>query len=320
MRSMASMALTPKITVAVCTRNHAAELGRLLPSLSKMQKPAGLDWELLVIDNGSTDGTQQVLAEFAEDLPLRVVVEAKAGLSQARNAAVAAARGDYIVWTDDDTTVDEQWLLAYLRAILEHPQVAIFGGAIEPVLVEPTPHWFTQARMQLAAVLVACNPSDYPADISKDDRQLPMGANFAVRTNELRRFSFDVNLGKAPGRERGGEETKVLAAILTEGAKGRWVPDARVSHWIPASRQTLPYVSKFYQAAGDLIAYQSDVGAGGALVLGGSLVKGPVHYICYMLTRFVCAPPVWLHFYKMFSAHVGVVRYFLSREKGARPA
>ena len=88
-------------------------------------------WETLVIDNGSTDETKSVIRQFQELLPLRNVEEANIGLANARNRAVRESRGDWLIWIDDDVTVDPRWLLAYQLAAVKYPNASVFGGPIK---------------------------------------------------------------------------------------------------------------------------------------------------------------------------------------------
>src|SRR5262245_58021394 len=103
----------PDITVLICTRNRAAQLGHALSSAARMDAPPGVRWELVVVDNGSTDETEQVALGYSDRLPVRLVREETPGLSHARNRGVSEARGRYICWTDDDIVLDRNWLAAY---------------------------------------------------------------------------------------------------------------------------------------------------------------------------------------------------------------
>ena len=82
------------VTVALCTWNRSALLERTLSSMVRLRIPTGLDWELLVVDNGSTDETRAVLDRFRSELPLRTVSEPQAGVAHARARGLAEARGD----------------------------------------------------------------------------------------------------------------------------------------------------------------------------------------------------------------------------------
>src|SRR6516165_2736912 len=119
------------VTVAICTRNRAGSLRRTLESLAALQIPGDLTWEIVIVHN-STDHTDDVINKYLERLPVRRVLETRAGLSNARNQAVDTAKGEYIVWTDDDVIVDPGWLSAYAAAFRRWPEAAVFGGRIKP--------------------------------------------------------------------------------------------------------------------------------------------------------------------------------------------
>ncbi|MDO9190883.1 MAG: glycosyltransferase, partial [Sulfurimicrobium sp.] len=111
-------------TVALCTHNHAPRLARTLRDLGGLIQPEQ-PWEFLVIDNASTDDTAAILVDKSWRFPgpeVRMVREEKLGISHARNRAVTEARGEYIIFIDDDETPDTGWLRAYEHMIQqEHP-------------------------------------------------------------------------------------------------------------------------------------------------------------------------------------------------------
>jgi len=241
------------VTVAICSRNRATSLQNVLQSIKAATKPNN-QWELLVVDNGSSDNTPDVVRSFANSLPVRYESEPKAGLSNARNRAISAARGDYIVWTDDDVLVEPGWLVAYTRGFRQWPDAAVFGGKIIPILTGPTPEWFLRATPFVQPALAARDLGDEPAALTIDGDRLPWGANFAVRRAEQAQALYDPLLGVAPGRRRVGEETQVVKAILKKGT-GRWLPDCAVKHVIDHDRQTIKYLANYYEAQGATAAF-----------------------------------------------------------------
>src|ERR1700694_4507645 len=94
-----------KITIAICTWNRAPSLRTTLESIAAASPPRESTFEIVVINNNCTDATDQIAGEFAARLLVRVHHEEKAGLSHARNKAIDAASGEYIIWIDDDVTV-----------------------------------------------------------------------------------------------------------------------------------------------------------------------------------------------------------------------
>ena len=122
------------VTVAICTLNRAESLRRTLDSLVAMHLLTGFSWEVLVVNNNCTDHTDDVIKDFTDRLPVRRLFEPQQGQSRARNCAIDAAKGDYIVWTDDDVVVDPGWLIAYVDAFRRWPNAAVFGGrSLEPL-------------------------------------------------------------------------------------------------------------------------------------------------------------------------------------------
>ncbi|MGA7867880.1 MAG: glycosyltransferase, partial [Stellaceae bacterium] len=94
------------ITIAICTFNRAEALSQTLESLMVMSVPNDISWEVLIVNNNSTDHTDDVISEYVGRLPVRRELEPQAGKSNALNRAIDVAKGDYIVWIDDDVLVD----------------------------------------------------------------------------------------------------------------------------------------------------------------------------------------------------------------------
>ncbi len=95
-----------RVETAICTWNRASLLDRTLAEFRLLEIPHGVEWEVMVVNNQCSDSTDAVIARHAAHLPIRRLVEPRPGLSHSRNCAVAAARGDLLVWTDDDVLVD----------------------------------------------------------------------------------------------------------------------------------------------------------------------------------------------------------------------
>jgi glycosyltransferase involved in cell wall biosynthesis len=245
------------ISVIICTRNRAAQLMNVLESAANLRMPKGLRWELIVVDNGSSDNTAEVAASFRDRLPIRVVREDMAGLSNARNRGVDEANGSYICWTDDDLLLDPNWLEAYASAFRRHPEAAIFGGRIIPVLQSPTPNWFRRFADEwpLTTLLAKRDLGDEVCPLSFEKGAVPWGANFAVRTAEQRQARFEPTLGVSPLQRRLGEESEAIFRIMKAGALGWWVPDSKVRHIIPPQRQTWRYVYDYFLSCGETVAY-----------------------------------------------------------------
>ncbi|HUP04220.1 MAG TPA: glycosyltransferase family A protein [Bryobacteraceae bacterium] len=119
------------ITVIVPTRNRAVGLAAALESYSRLEAPPG-GWDLLVVDNGSTDSTPEVIRRFSAKLPLNGLAESRPGYALAMNAGIESARGDLLLFTDDDIQHPANWLMLYAQAAEAHPDFDVFCGPVSP--------------------------------------------------------------------------------------------------------------------------------------------------------------------------------------------
>jgi glycosyltransferase involved in cell wall biosynthesis len=237
------------ITVAICTWNRASSLAATLESCTALDPGGAGAWELLLIDNNSTDATPDVAARYGDRLPLRYVFESRQGLSNARNRAITEAAGGVVLWTDDDVLVGRRWLAAYADAVRLFPDAAFFGGPIEAEFAVPPPDWLRdnldlfQDSLALRHLGTENKPILQLADT-------PNGANMAMRREALRQHLFDPTLGRIGAALLGGEEKALFERFLTAGLTGMWIGGAPVRHVIPPERMTLDYVRAYFQGIG----------------------------------------------------------------------
>jgi glucosyl-dolichyl phosphate glucuronosyltransferase len=298
------------ITVAICTWNRAELLRQTLEQMTKLTVlPASASWELIVVDNACTDSTVNVLESFMGRLPLRRVFEPKPGQSNARNAAIAETRGEYIVWTDDDVLVDSDWLREYALAFATHPDVAFFGG--------PIAAWFNpDPEPWLAAVLPRISAAFAIRELASQDETitpafLPFGANMAFRTSVLRKTGFDPRLGRVRKGMLGGDETALLIHLLERGETGRWVPGARVRHFIPPERQTIRYLRGWYSGVAATLAIIPNEANLSRKLFGRPrwAWRAALQYeICYRLRRLTSSPEVWIEDLRRASTAWGILK------------
>lgn len=220
----------PFLSVALCTHNHADRLVRTLADLQTVRPPTR-PWEFIVIDNGCTDGTSSLLAAHPWALAgatVRVVREEKLGLSNARNRALREARGEYLLYMDDDETPDPAWLLAHEQAMLEHQPDAL-GGRIEVMFEDgDRPAWLQDELLGFLGKL-----DNGEARWLTTDETPIFGGNFAFRRTVFDRIGdFDARLGRMGKVNSGGEDTEIYRRLLAFGCRVRWVPDAVINHRI----------------------------------------------------------------------------------------
>ena len=118
------------ISVIISTWNRCDSLERLLTNFVRIYGNSKLDWELIVVDNNSTDRTQDVLSGFVGRLPLRIHFEPRQGKSVACNSALQHAHGDVLLWTDDDVIPVQGWLEANLSRFNAGDADVVFGKVV----------------------------------------------------------------------------------------------------------------------------------------------------------------------------------------------
>lgn len=228
------------LTVALCTHNHKERLHRTLRALAHLAQPE-CPWELLIVDNASTDGTPDLIARTDWRVPqikVRSVREEKLGLSNARNRAVAEATGQYIVFMDDDETPDPQWLRAFEQVIVMHRPDAL-GGRIE-VLFEDgeRPAWLQD---DLLGFLGRLDHGGVARRLVAPGTPI-FGGNFGFRRDIFDRIgSFDPALGRKGTTNIGGEDTEIYRRMIAIGCTVWWAPRAIIHHRIQANKLRRSY-------------------------------------------------------------------------------
>jgi glycosyltransferase involved in cell wall biosynthesis len=240
------------VTVAICTWNRAALLRETLRQMMLLECDGSFEWELIVVDNNSTDSTPSVLAEFAGKLPLRALHEPKPGKSNAANLVVKEARGEYILWTDDDVLVEPDWVSQYVAAFRRHPAAEVFGGRLDPWFEGTPPRWLKEGFQTVAGVYAAID-LDCPSGVAPESF-FPLGASMAIRRSSHLRHAFDPRIGPQPGSSIRGEEWMLVRELRRDGAQVIWVPDAIARHFIPRARQTESYLRDWFYGHGELVA------------------------------------------------------------------
>jgi glucosyl-dolichyl phosphate glucuronosyltransferase len=223
----------PQLTVAICTRNRARFLETAVQSVLRQMTA---DAELLIVDNASTDATAEIGGRLAAGTA-RVVFcrEDTLGLSAARNTALARARGEFVIFLDDDALAEPGWLVAYRHFVSAPPSaaIAVVGGGVVPEYEVPPPWWYSPQATTL-------NLGNLPRRISA--RGGLWGCNIAYRREAaLRAGGFDCGLGRKGDFLGLHEEGDLNRRVEMAGGQIWWLPSARIRHFVPAARLTLKW-------------------------------------------------------------------------------
>ena len=233
-------------SVVICTHNRSR---RLLPScLSVLEDQTGApQFEVVVVDNGSTDDTPQIIAELGQRFPeqFRAVHEPTLGLSVARNRGIMESRGRIIAFLDDDARAHPGWLAEITRSILDLGADAV-GGPIRPWMNEHFPEWFCGS---LLSYLTVWDLGDDPLQLT--DSELPRGTNMAFEREALLQVgSFSEELGRRGIRLQSCEETEVFLQLQQKNKRILYQPLAIVDHEIPSHRLTYKFLKRRFWAQG----------------------------------------------------------------------
>jgi glycosyltransferase involved in cell wall biosynthesis len=235
------------ISVVLCTYNRADSLRRALESLSRQQLPSGVEREVLIVDNNSSDHTRAVAAEAPSALPCRYIFEPRQGKSFALNTGLAAAKGDLIVFADDDLTMDRGWLAGLWRAAVAHPDCVGFGGRIVAVWSGPKPAWYCDSGPYKLINGVVGSYDHGPE--TKEVGMLPFGANMAFRREVFAvHGGFNLDLGSI--RLMRGEDTEFGRRVRNSGGRILYVGNATVYHPVGAGKMRRGYFQAWYFSYG----------------------------------------------------------------------
>jgi glycosyltransferase involved in cell wall biosynthesis len=208
-----------KISVLICTRNRAQPLDESLRHFFMQRFADEYEYEVVVVDNGSTDDTDRVVAGYGAEHPgiVRYCRESRPGLCYARNTAIAAAGGEIIVFTDDDVLVEKDWLNEIHREFTEDPALSLLGGRV----------LLAHDGLQKVSLQTSDQRQTF---IYPDPGSFPMGANMAFRREIFDRIgTFDVRLGSGKFFS-GADDTDFFYRALKAGYRVLYAPNVLVYH------------------------------------------------------------------------------------------
>ena len=214
-----------KVSIIICTSNRASDLQETLAVMDKVLVPEGIQCELVVVDNASTDNTRVVIESTKlSRMPVRYIYEAKRGKGNAYNAGMAQATGDIFLWTDDDVRPPHHWIEGMCRPILSGEADAVAGGVkMAPHLERP---WMTMMHRSWLAETARLDAE------SPDDM---VGANMAFSREVLSKVpAFDTELG--PGALGFADDTLFSYQLKLAGYKIASALDVVVEHHFDESR------------------------------------------------------------------------------------
>jgi glycosyltransferase involved in cell wall biosynthesis len=234
------------VSVVIGTWNRAAMLGRTLEALFAQQTPATLAWEIIVVDNNSTDTTRDVVESFARRAPvdLRYVFEPRQGLCHARNRGVAESRATIVAFTDDDIIQAPDWVAA-VPASMSRWEADGVGGRMLPLWEAPVPRWLEDNdRLRNHLVLIEF-PKPQPLTVPVRGMPIIVGGNMAFRRELFDELGpFDGALDRVGNKLYLYGEIEFITRALGRGHRIVYDPSLTVFHRVGPDRVRKAYFRK----------------------------------------------------------------------------
>jgi glycosyltransferase involved in cell wall biosynthesis len=233
-------------SIIICTYNRASSLVETLETITQMDVPEGVEWEVLVVDNNSTDDTREAVARFiqAGHKDIRYLFEAKQGKAYALNHAIHNAHGEILAFTDDDALVGRQWLQLILDTFSELKPDCV-GGKVVPVWLDQRPDWLTDRLLNVLAML-DLGESVHALDGKKGE--MLYGVNFAFKKDFFVKHGlFNTELCS---RGAGNEDHELFQRLQRSGGRAIYHPGIVVRHKVFPERMRKPYFRRWHYLVG----------------------------------------------------------------------
>lgn len=251
-------------TMLVCTYNQATMLEGALESLAALRCPPGQQFEIVVVDNASTDATASVITNFAADHPdlaVHLLYEERQGVAYARKTGIRECRGRWIAYIDDDCRLRPDWLEAAAEFAGQHPGAGSFGGR-NRLDWETPPDPVCEAYSESFA---AQDWGDEARQWPIEGRRVPCGAGLVLLRNAVFESGYlerGILKGRHPRSITAGEDSEVQLMIREAGWEIWFAPGLHLSHRIPESRTTSRYLFRLHRGFGraEALLYLLDTG------------------------------------------------------------
>lgn len=234
----------PDISVVICTYNRGPLLRMALQHVAA-QQPGDVRFEVWIINNNSSDDTQQVIDEFiAGRENWYTFFEARQGLSFARNSGIEHARAPIVAFTDDDIAVRPDWIAQIARTMREHPEVDFVGGKVLPRWSAPPPKWLSPTNWTPLAVT---DRGEEPFYVSSERPWCLVGANLSVRKSALLwAGGFSPDFQRVKDGVGSTEDHEFQFRLWHDGRLGMYAPNLVVEAEVQEDRQRKRYHRKWH--------------------------------------------------------------------------
>lgn len=245
------------VSVIITAYNRARQLAEVLESVLFLETDGMFRYEVIAVDNNSTDTTRNIVEAYVPKftteamkdkcLGLKYIFESKQGKPFALNRGLAEAKGDFIFFTDDDVTVDQQWLKSMMDCF-QRTRCDGIGGRVLPVYPENTPNWIKGDKNKMSGIVVTY---DYGEETKKYDSSMDefIGANYAFKRKvfeDCGQFRPEFSKSKVPV----GEDREFVNRVIRDKKVLYYCGQAVVHHPVDLNRARLKNVARWNIALG----------------------------------------------------------------------
>ncbi len=244
------------ITLLVCTYNRSHDLREMLETAMAQETDGAFTYEVLVVDNNSTDDTRPVVEEFLArgHQNLRYVFESRQGKSYALNTGLSMLRGDIFTICDDDFLLPKDWLKNIFEAFSAHPEVSFVSGKVLPAWEGEEPSWLTPEHWSAIAV-TDYGENEFYAD--QDNQICLLACSFRI-SDVMAVGGYNPKLGVTKNQIGSTEDLEILMRLWKSGRKGIYLPHIWFQHKVSSDRYTKKYHRRWHTGHGAFYATMRD--------------------------------------------------------------
>ena len=255
--TMPDQATPIDVTLLVCTFNRSADLKELLETALVQETDGTFTYEVLVVDNNSTDDTRHVVENLIRKghTNLRYLFEPRQGKAFALNTGLAAAQGHIYTIADDDFILPRMWVRQIVEAFRRHPEASFVSGKVLPLWPADVPAWASGTDHWSALALADYGDQPFFAD---QNRQVCLLACSFRRRDVDAVGGYRTALGVSKDLIGGVEDLEILQRLWKSGRKGIYLPDISFQHKVPANRLTMAYHRRWHTGHGRFYARLRD--------------------------------------------------------------
>ena len=243
------------VSIVICTHNGAGLIANTLDCLMAQRVSSGIEWEVVLVDNASTDGTADVArSHWSHPVPLRIIPEERLGVGFARLTGIRESQYEYVCFVDDDNHLNEDWVDTAFRLMQAHPRAGAIGGYNDCQCETTPPAWF----QPYAACYAVGGQAPEEGELTEERRALWSAGMILRKTawSDLEQAGFNPLLSGRSGKKKlSGEDTEICYLLRILGWKVYYFTSLKLTHQIPSGRLRWTYLCRLQRGFGAASIY-----------------------------------------------------------------